>query len=142
MKAFVAEHYAPLERVATESELRLFGWIALGGFALLAVTTALTRDGLVLPAVLAAVGVVLFVGARSPIARPLYKAWMGLGLTLGLFVGPVVLTVIYVLFVAPVGLVFRLMGRDAMKRALEPEAASYWEPHPPPDAPERYWRPF
>ena len=32
----------------------------------------------------------------------------------------------------PVGVVMRAFGRDAMKRAYEPQRASYWERRDPP----------
>ena len=29
----------------------------------------------------------------------------------------------------PIGLFFRLIGRDALQRRIEPERETYWQPH-------------
>lgn len=61
------------------------------------------------------------------VGRLVYIGWMGLGVTLGMFTQPIFLFVTYTLFFVPIGLVFRLISRDAMRRKLAPKEVSYWE---------------
>jgi hypothetical protein len=77
----------------------------------------------------AAGGLLILVGLVVPrILRPLYFAWMAVGLTLGTIVTTVLLTVFFLLVITPVGLFFRLIGRDALHRKFDRQAASYWIP--------------
>jgi saxitoxin biosynthesis operon SxtJ-like protein len=55
----------------------------------------------------------------------LHRGWTRLGEALGWLNTRVILSLLYVIAVAPVGLVMRLAGRDPMKRKFEPAAPSY-----------------
>lgn len=67
------------------------------------------------------------VGTLVPLVlKPIYFAWMTFALALGFVMTRVLLTVFFFLVLTPVALVFRLIGRDALHRKLDPEAASYW----------------
>ena len=54
-----------------------------------------------------------------------YRVWMRFGLLLNSIVTPVVLGIVFFLVITPFALVFRLLGKDPMRRRLEPEAVSY-----------------
>ncbi len=73
--------------------------------------------------VLLAFGLVLPAWLKYP-----YRVWMGLALVLGFVMSHVVLSLVYFLVVTPIGLIFRLRGKDLLDRRLEPGAASYWKP--------------
>lgn len=45
---------------------------------------------------------------------------------IGFVVSHVLIAAIYYLVFTPIGLIFKLIGRDAMQRKLDPKAASYW----------------
>ena len=45
---------------------------------------------------------------------------------LGFVMTRVILTVAFVVLFVPVGLVFRVIGRDVLRQRPDPEAASYW----------------
>ena len=67
------------------------------------------------------------VGALLPaLVKPLYYAWMTMALALGYVMTRVLLTIFFFLVLTPVALVFRLIGRDALHRKLDPSAESYW----------------
>ncbi len=51
--------------------------------------------------------------------RPVYRAWMHLGLLLHRIVSPLVLGVVFFLVVTPFGIVMRLFGGDPMARKAE-----------------------
>lgn len=68
-------------------------------------------------------------GAIYPrILRPVYIGWMTLAVVLGAFMTRVLLTLFFFIVLTPVGLFFRLIGRDALHRTLDRDAASYWIP--------------
>ncbi len=81
------------------------------------------------------------------LARP---GWLGplfLGLTLatwpiGWATSKIALALLYYLVFTPIALAFRLLGRDALHRKLDPEAPTYWEPYRPGGVLDRYFRPY
>jgi hypothetical protein len=88
-------------------------------------------------------GAVIFVASQLPvIGRLLYIAWMGLGMIIGFFTAPVIMFLVYIVAIVPLGFVFKLMGRDTMKRKLDPHAKSYWEDYPKNDDPASYVKQF
>src|SRR5207237_1080980 len=79
---------------------------------------------------------------RPGILRPLYLALTIGTYPVGWVVSHVVLAVIFYGVFTAVALVFRLLGRDALQRRLEPEAASYWQPRTPSRDPRTYFQTF
>ena len=57
--------------------------------------------------------------------RLVYRYWMKLGLLLNRVTTPIVLGVVFFLVVAPMGLVRRAFGRDAMARTFDDAAPTY-----------------
>jgi len=73
-------------------------------------------------------GTAVAAGTLVPgLGRLLYIAWMGLGVSVGLVTGPVILFILYLVVITPVALVFRIMGRDALERRIDRSVASYWK---------------
>ena len=97
----------------------------------------------VLAKVLWEVGAAVFVlSFIPPVGRILYIGWMGLGLTLGVVTTPVIMLALYVSLFVPLGLIFKLIGRDAMRRKLDKNADTYWEPYPKTEQLDRYFRQY
>lgn len=69
------------------------------------------------------------------ILHPLNVVWMRFGLLLNKIVSPIMLGVIFYVVFAPVGLLFRLIGRDALHRKFDRQRASYWIQRTPPGPP-------
>ena len=85
-------------------------------------------------------------GVFSPIFPralwPLYASMTLITLPIGFVLSYVIMAVIFYGLITPTGLLFRLIGRDPMKRHFDPEASTYWvrrESHSPPG---RYFRQF
>lgn len=74
------------------------------------------------------IGVALIVlGTILPVVlRPIYILWMGFAFTMGFFMTRVILTIFYFVVLTPVGLFFRLIGRDALQRKIDRQASTYW----------------
>ena len=124
----------------------------------------LRRFGLVIGAVLVALGLVgwkhhtpvspcLLLIGTSLVAtgvvvprrlKHLYRAWMALGLVLGLIVSSVLLTALFYLVVTPLGWLARMAGKDFLQQRRQPEASSYWQMRDParPKSPADYERQF
>lgn len=78
-------------------------------------------------------------------ARGLWPIYIGMNVVaypIGMVVSHVILFAVFFFVFTPIGLFFRLIGRDAMHRKFDPAATTYWtdhEPHPPA---HRYFRQF
>jgi hypothetical protein len=77
-----------------------------------------------------------------PSLKWLYVALSVVAFPIGLMIGNVLMALVYYVVVTPIGLVFKLLGKDPMHRKLDPEAKSYWIERPPPAGAGRYFRQF
>ena len=57
--------------------------------------------------------------------RPVYRAWMRFGLLASRVMTPLVLGIVFFGMIAPMALVSRIMGKDPMRRTLDPDQDSY-----------------
>jgi hypothetical protein len=115
---------------ATRGDLRQFG--LLTGSAIAALFGGLSpwlraHPHPVWPLV---VGGVLISGGviYPPVLRYPFALWSALGEVLGWINSRVILTLLFFAVVTPIGLVMRLIGRDAMARKFEPELSTYRVP--------------
>ena len=111
---------------ASRSELRKFGFIVGGIFALIGLWPFLFgAGGLRLWAlVLACLLIAPAVGFPSILA-PVYCGWMRLGHVLGWVNTRIIMAVIFFFVVTPMGWIMRLMRKDPMLRRFEPNAETY-----------------
>ncbi len=72
--------------------------------------------------------------------KPIYLGAMLVSLPIGIVICELMLLTIFYLVFLPIGLLSRLMGRDAMDRRLDRSAASYWRPKPQPRNAGSYFR--
>jgi hypothetical protein len=129
---------------ATKKQLREFGLGVGIAFAVLA-TLQLLLHGKVNPVVLYAIsGFLIVSGLLVPaILRPFNYVWMKLALVLGWFMNRVLLGVIFFVIFTLVATIMRIGKRDALRRAKDPAATSFWLTRPDTPTPaERYERQF
>jgi hypothetical protein len=74
--------------------------------------------------------------------RPIYVAWMVLAFPIGWTISQLVLALLFYGLFAPIGLFFRLIGRDPLHRARQPGLESYWTPKATPSDLRRYFKQF
>jgi Saxitoxin biosynthesis operon protein SxtJ len=136
-----------------ERTLRHFGWIALGGFGLLALCAwngwLVFRHGLgawreTVSFVLAALGVS---SALFSLVLPRANAALFVGLSLlafpiGFVLSYVIMATLFYVVIAPVGFVMRRFGLDPMDRRFLREAPTYWRDARPPRAKADYFKQF
>lgn len=57
--------------------------------------------------------------------RPVYRAWMRIGLLLNRIMTPLIMGILFFLVFTPVALLMKLIRRDALRREIDPSADSY-----------------
>ncbi len=128
-----------------EKDLRNFGRIAIVAMLLIA-TILYTWKGFALRWCAVIVGLGLLIFLFSVFSLKLTRG-IFLGLTLitfpiGLAVSFVLLALFYYLLLTPLGIVFRMMGRDVLNRGFDPSVTSYWKRHRPSNSIKRYFNQF
>ncbi|MEO0478161.1 MAG: SxtJ family membrane protein [Planctomycetota bacterium] len=132
-----------LELNPPESQLRQFGWFALIGFPL--ATYALSRviGFAYSPAIYytAGLGVLsLLLGLTAPkLLKPLFVGLMVVAAPIGFVISWTLMILIWFLLVTPVGLIFRLLGRDPLDKHPDPKVPSYWKVRTKPRSPASYF---
>lgn len=129
----------------TDKDLRNFGRIAITASLLVAILLYAIK-GLALKWCAIIIGVGFFIFLCSILSKN-FTRWIYLGLTLitfpiGMVVSFVLLAVFYYLLITPVGLIFRLTGRDILQRKFDASAESYWHPRRPAGNIKRYFNQF
>lgn len=82
-------------------------------------------------------GVLAF--AAPAVLAPLNKVWFKFGLLLHVVMTPLILGMLFFVFVTPIGLLMRMTGKDPLRRRFEPTSKSYWIVRDPPGpAPETF----
>jgi len=123
-------------------ELRKFGLIGLVllGAAGLILRFVFGAAGIwaVLPV---AAGLFIFLVTLTSVkaGRALYLGLTFAALPIGLVISFLLMAAFYFLVLTPVGLVFKLSGRDVLERRFEPDAPTYWTKRRHTDDPERYF---
>lgn len=124
--------------------LRQFAGLCLLIFGAMAIWEILGRGRTKLGVVFAILALTIGpVGLIRPTwVRFIYVGWMVLAFPIGWTISLVMLATIFYCVFAPIGVVFRLLGRDALQRTPHPELKSYWTPKPAPSDLRRYFRQF
>jgi hypothetical protein len=124
--------------------LRQFGLLGLGFFGLAAGRQWHAHGPTVAAETLGALAVALgVVGLLKPCwLRPVFVAWTLAVTPIGWLLSQVLLGLLYYGLLTPLGLVFRLLGRDALGLRRRPGQASYWTAKPSPTDASRYLRQF
>jgi Saxitoxin biosynthesis operon protein SxtJ len=124
--------------------LRQFAVLWLVFFGGMALWQALVRGHANLGLSIGALALVVGVAGltRPEWVRLIYIGWMVLAFPIGWTVSQVILLIMYFSLFAPIGLIFRLVGRDPLQRARRSGIASYWSPKPAPVDVRSYFKQF
>ena len=93
----------------------------------------------------AAVGLVLAIGVAlpAPIGPGVHAAWMRFAHVVGLINSTIILSLLFFVIMTPLGLFFRLLGRDALGLRMQREdRPSYWTPKARPAGADSYFNQF
>lgn len=115
-----------MEQAATRKELRQFGLLVGAVFTVIGLWPLIFRGE---PLRLWAVGIggllIAFGGILPQLLAPIHKGWMWVGHILGWINTRILLGIMFYALVTPMGLVFRLMGKDTMRRAFAESSTTY-----------------
>ena len=148
MAGMVELNFRPSERT-----LRQFGWIALGGFGLLALCAwqhwlvfRHLPDAAREPVAFALLGLGLL-SALFSLVFPKANAPLFVGLSLvafpiGFVLSYVIMATLFYVVIAPVGFLLRAIGKDPMDRRFLPDAKTYWVDARPARAKADYFKQF
>ena len=129
----------------TIKQLRSFGKVALVALCVLAILLYLLK-GLAIKwcAAIVFAGCLIFLCSLFSIklTRTIYLTLTLVTFPIGIVVSFILLAACYYFLFMPVGLFFRLIGRDPLKRKFDSTKASYWIERHPPDNLERYFHQF
>ena len=136
-----------------ERSLRQFGWIALVGFlgiALLAwnewlvFSVGLGSARTAVAVGFAALGVLsAFFSLIAPKAnKPIFLGLTLLSYPIGFVLSYVIMGFLFFGLITPVGLIFRLIGKDPLNRRFDRGATTYWADPRPRRGKESYFRQF
>jgi hypothetical protein len=73
---------------------------------------------------------------------PVYLGLTILTYPIGFVLSHVIMGSLFFLIISPIGIVFRIMGKDLLDLEWDPEAESYWLDCAPPRSKESYFRQF
>ncbi|MGE0142466.1 MAG: SxtJ family membrane protein [Planctomycetota bacterium] len=122
-------------------QLREFGWFSLFGFPLVA---GLLRWRFTIPDWLfyglIGLGVLCFVLSQidAKLVKPVFVGLMLVATPIGFVISMVLMLVIYFGLFMPVGLLFRLLGKDPLAKYPNPKLTSYWHVRTTPPSKARY----
>jgi hypothetical protein len=128
-----------------KNELRKFGTGALFMLPLIAALLAWLRHlPLTWVLCICAAGAIIFVLSRinSLLVKPVYLGLMLVSAPIGFAVSFVVLAIFYYLMLTPVGLIFKLMGRDVLANKFDKQTKTYWVTCQGPESVKRYFNQF
>ncbi len=126
-------------------QLRVFGVSSLAASILAALILhfAWALAALWMLAVVTAGAAIFLCSLISPTAaRILYIGLTLVAMPIGIVVSFVLLAAFYFLLLTPLAMIFRLIGRDSLRRKYEPDIKSYWVEHQPSENMERYLHQF
>jgi hypothetical protein len=123
--------------------LRQFAGLWLVVFGGLAAWRALSGDTGTLTIVIGTAAVLIGVaGLIAPaVVRPIYSGWMIVAFPIGWTISKISLGLMFFVLFTSVALVFRLMGRDAL-RIRRGHHDTYWMPKAAPRSSEEYLRQY
>jgi Saxitoxin biosynthesis operon protein SxtJ len=124
--------------------LRQFAGLCLAIFGGMALWQALIKGNLTLALCLAALALTIGpLGLMRPEwVRFIFVGWIILTFPIGWTVSQVIVALMFFGLFTPLGLVFRIIGRDPLQRARPSGRESYWDPKPAPADLRRYFKQF
>jgi hypothetical protein len=126
-------------------QLQSFGKIALAASAVISLLLYLLK-GVAIQWVLIifAFGFIIFIISliSLELTKMIYLGMILLTMPIGWVVSFILLAAFYFLLLAPLGLFFRVIGRDPLCRKFDSNTKSYWLSRQPPKGPEQYFHQF
>ena len=115
-----------MEHAATRKELRQFGLLVGAIFTLIGLWPLVFRGEPLRLWAIGLGGLLIACGGVFPqLLAPIHTGWMWVGHLLGWINTSILLGIVFYVLVTPLGLVFRLMGKDTMGQAFAESSTTY-----------------
>ena len=129
----------------SNKELRSFGLIAMIMLTIISIILHWWK-GISITSVLCIVtlGLLLFIisRVREQFIKPVYIGLQLVALPIGMMISFVLIALFYYIVITPIGLYFRIIGRDPLCRKFDHQANTYWIQHKLVDSVDRYFKQF
>jgi hypothetical protein len=124
-----------------DRQLKQFGWFSLIMLPFLAWLWGATTFVI---GILGGIGAVLAIlGMAAPqILKPIFLGLSLILMPIGLVVGEILMMAVFLFVFLPIGLIFRMMGRDRLQLTIDRSRSSYWQPKEISSSKERYFRQY
>lgn len=114
------------EQSTSKKELRSFGLLVGATFSGVGIWPLLMRGEALRLWAIGLGGVLILFGGMSPgILAPVHKVWMRVGHALGWVNTRILLGLVFFGLVTPMGILFRLMGKDVMGQTFVRDSPTY-----------------
>lgn len=130
-------------------KLREFGWISLAGFGLIGLLLGwrfgwIENGQWLFPSIIWSIGLLSAILALiAPLLlKPIYWIMTAISAVVGPIVATLILGLLFLLVFLPIGMFFRLRGRNWLQLKPDRQASSYWLPADPSPHPKQYFRQF
>lgn len=115
-----------MNQVTSTKELRSFGLLVGGVFCIIGFWPLVVRGEPLHTWAVSLGGVLVVLGSLLPkVLAPVHKGWMWIGHILGWINTRILLGIVFYGLITPIGIVFRLMGKDAMRQAFSKSSSTY-----------------
>jgi hypothetical protein len=128
-----------------KGQLRMFGLTAIVVLGTIAISLRFVFGVAGIASILVAgAGLCIFVVSLVSIkaVRIIYLGLTFAALPIGFVISILLMAACYFFILTPVGLVFKLLGRDALARKFRTDSPTYWTSHTQSSDPERYFHQF
>lgn len=124
----------------SDRQLRQFGVVCAGVALIAALTWGRGNSATIAAFLMVGVAIATIGWFRPRVLRPIFILLTIAAAPIGMVIGELVTLLVYFAVFLPIGLAFRLMGRDALLLQREPDAKTYWQPKKPPRGAASYYR--
>ena len=116
-----------VKQAASMKELRSFGLLVGGVFSVIGLWPMVIHGTSLRLWAVGVGGLLIASGGLVPhVLEPLYKGWMWIGHILGWINTRILLGIVFYGLITPIGIVFRLIGKDTpMRQAFSEESPTY-----------------
>jgi saxitoxin biosynthesis operon SxtJ-like protein len=115
-----------VNQAASTKDLRSFGLLVGGVLSVIGAWPLLYQGEPLRLWALGVGGLLMILGGILPQAlAPVHKGWMWIGHILGWINTRILLGIVFYGLITPIGIVFRLMGKDTMRQAFSEQSSTY-----------------
>jgi Saxitoxin biosynthesis operon protein SxtJ len=115
-----------IDQSVAKKDLRNFGLLVGAVFSIIGIWPLLLRGDKLRFWAIGLGGALIVLGVLMPgVLTPVHRAWMQLGHILGWVNTRILLGIVFYALITPMGILFRLMGKDIMRQTVAHDSPTY-----------------